>query len=265
VKWPAILIFVLSTAWSDSTQPSVSDIIRRSVEANEHDWTAAPGYAYFERDQNGRDTRTYEVSVLLGSPYYRLIAVNGRQLSPQEQKEEQQKWREAIAHRRNESPKRRAQRIAQYERDRKRDHLLMEQLAKAFDFTLLGEAQLGPYGVYALRATPRAGYQPPNTEAQVLTGMQGKLWIDRKTSQWVKVEAEVMHPVSIEGFLARVEPGTRFEFEKMPIAEGVWFPKHFAMKSQSKILFLFTHKTQADETYFDYHKSSPVQAADGRH
>jgi hypothetical protein len=41
----------------------------------------------------------------------------------------------------------------------------------------------------------------------VLTGMEGKLWIDEKTFQWVKVEATVIRPVSIEGFLAEVEPG----------------------------------------------------------
>jgi len=37
-----------------------------------------------------------------------------------------------------------------------------------------------------LKATPRPGYEPPNNEAKVLTGMEGKLWIDEKTFQWVK-------------------------------------------------------------------------------
>jgi hypothetical protein len=59
---------------------------------------------------------------------------------------------------------------------------------------LLGEQKLGPYDVYVLRATPRPGYHPPNRDTQVLTGMQGMLWIDRNTCQWVKVEAWVVHP-----------------------------------------------------------------------
>jgi hypothetical protein len=86
--------------------------------------------------------------------------------------------------------------------------------------------------------------------------MEGKLWIDKQTYQWVRVEAEVVHPVSIAGFLAQVQPGTRFELDKMPVAEGLWLPKHFSMKAQAKILFLFSHNTQDDETYFDYHKAS---------
>jgi hypothetical protein len=132
----------------------------------------------------------------------------------------------------------------------------MDQLTKALDFTLVDEQMLGPYKVYVLKATPRHGYKPPNYEAKVLTGMEGKLWIDEKTFQWVKVEARVISPVSIGGFLAQVKPGTHFELQKMPVADNVWLPKHFAMKSEAKVLFLFTRKSQADETYYSYHKAT---------
>ena len=257
----ATLIFVVSAAMTYFAPPDVQTIIQRSVEANTGDWKAAPDYAYFERDRQGTGTTTFEVSMILGSPYRRLAAVNGKQLSSKDQEKERQKLGEAIVQRRNESEWERAQRIAKCQRDRKRDHLLMEQLTKAFDFRLLGEQELGGHDVYALQATPHAGYKPPNTEAQVLTGMQGELWIDKKTFQWVRVEAEVTHPVSIEGFLARVEPGTRFELEKMPVTGDVWLPTHFAMNSRSRILFLFSHKTQEEETYFDYEKTAPIQVA----
>ena len=81
----------------------------------------------------------------------------------------------------------------------------MDQLTKALDFKLVGEQKLGSYKVYVLKATPHPGYEPPNYEAKVLTGMEGKLWIDEKTFQWVKVEATVLRPVSIGGVLAQVE------------------------------------------------------------
>jgi hypothetical protein len=194
--------------------------------------------------------------MILGSDYQRLIAVNGKPLAPEEQATEQQKLEKVVAQRQGESEEQRAQRIAKYENDRKRDHLLMEQLTVALNFKLLGEQKLGPHEVYVLQATPRTSYQPPNTETKVLTGMRGKLWIDKRTYQWVKVTAEVVHPVSIEGFLAQVQPGTRFELEKMPVADGIWLPKHFSIRARAKVLFFFSYKTQDDETYFDYHKAS---------
>ena len=138
---------------------------------------------------------------------------------------------------------------------------MMEQLVDAFNFKLLGEQKLDGFDVYVLSAKPRPGYQPPNIETKALTGMRGKLWIDKKTFQWVKVTAEVVHPVTIEGFLATIEPGTRFELEKMPVADGVWLPKHFAMRSRARILFFFPRKQQEDETYFDYQRLTPESSA----
>lgn len=130
----------------------------------------------------------------------------------------------------------------------------MEQMVKAFDFKKIGESRLDGHNVYILQATPRPGYKPPNMAAQALTGMQGTLWIDKDTFQWVKVEAKVTHPVTIEGFLAEVEPGTYFELEKAPVAPGVWLPKHFSMRSHAKVLYLIPHQDEEDDHFFNYHK-----------
>jgi len=69
-----------------------------------------------------------------------------------------------------------------------------------------------------------------------------------------------MRPVSIEGFLARVEPGTRFQLEKAPVTTDVWLPKHFSMRARAKVLFLFRHNGEENETYFNYHKAEPFSA-----
>ena len=255
-------IFAVPTLSADP-QYDAQEIIQRSVEANDADWKAGPQFDHFERDQQAHGgSKTYQVLMIMGSPYERLVAVNGAPLSPEQQAEEQQKLDAAITQRRNESEGERAERIAEYEKDRRRDHLLMEQLTEAFDFTLTGEQKLDGHDVYVLKATPRVDYQPPNMECQALRGMQGELWIDKETFQWVKVEAQVVRPVSIEGFLARVEPGTRFELEKMPVEDGIWLPKHFAMKSQARVLFFFRRTSQDDETYYGYRKaeSFPGQA-----
>lgn len=250
-----IIVCVLLLTGAVAAQ-DVETIIQRSVQANESDWAADPQYDHYETDQeDGNPPQTFEVQMLLGSPYKRLVAVNGKGLSVEQQASEQRKLQQAIARRQAETPQQRAQRIAQWERDRKRDHLLMEQLTKAFNFKLLGEQQLGPYRVFTLKATPRPDYKPPNMQAQVLTGMQGKLWIDTKTFQWVKVQAKVIQPVSIEGFLATVEPGTHFELEKAPVDNGVWEPVRFSMKAQAKVLFLFHHRSQENDVYFGYRKS----------
>ncbi len=256
----SIVILVMTAASLCFAQIDVPAIIQRSVEANARDWNANPQYNCFERDRDPHGSKTYQDLMLYGSPYQKLVAINGKPLSRQQQDEQENKMNAEIARRRAESPQQRAARIAQYQKDRTRDHLLMQQLTEAFDFRLIGELKLDGYEVYVLKATPKPGYKPPNTDTQVLKGMQGKMWIDKKTFQWVKVEAQVLHPVSIEGFLAQVEPGTRFELEKKPVDDDIWLPTHFSMSAKARIIHLFTHRSQENDTYYDYQKA-PASSA----
>jgi len=230
----------------------VQTIIQKSVAATEEDFKLAPQYNHKEQDRTSEGPKTYQVTMIEGTPYQRLIAVNGRPVSPQQAEEEKKKQEKAVRERRAESAQQHQERIAKYEKERKRNHAMMEQLTRAFKFQLLGQGKARGFTVYILKATPRPGYQPPNLETQVLLGMQGELWVDVKTYQWVKVTARVIHPVSIEGFLAEVEPGTQFELEKSPVASGVWQVTHFSMKSQAKVLHLFNRVSSEDDTYFDY-------------
>lgn len=236
----------------------VKTIIEKSVEANRVDFRAAPEFSYHERDRmEDGSTKTWLVTMIEGSPYQRLIAENGKPLSKERSDQEEQKLRQETSRRKSESASDRQNRIAKYQKDRKRDNAMMQQLTAAFDFKLIGKRVVGSRKVYVLRATPKPGYQPPNMETQVLPGMQGEMWIDTQTYQWVKVTARVIHSVAIEGFLAEVEPGTKFELEKMPVTDGIWLPKHFAMKSQAKVLYLFNRASQDDETYSDYKRVGP--------
>jgi hypothetical protein len=262
-----VLLFALMLGSSDSSprRMNADEIIQKSAQAIKHDWELAPEFECSERDREGGGTKTYEDLMIAGSPYQKLISLNGKPLARDQAADEEKKLEQAISERQSESPQQRAQRVAKYEADQKRNHQMMEQMVKAFDFAVTGETRLDGHDVYVLRATPRPGYQPPNMETQALTGMQGRLWIDKSTFQWVKVEAEVTHPVSIEGFLAEVEPGTHFELEKAPVAPGVWLPKHFAMRSHAKILFLIPHDGQEDDTYFNCHEATSVQNPTAKH
>lgn len=240
-------------------QVDANAIIRHSVEVLKKDFEAAPRYDNFERDGGLHRSKTYQVMMILGSPYRRLVAVNGVKLSPQDRQKEEQKLEHEVAERCAESQSQREKRLQDYEKDRQRDHRMMEQLTKAFDFRLLSQQTLNGRKTWILSAYPRPGYQPPNDETKALTGMRGKLWIDEATFQWVKVYAWVIRPVSIEGFLATVEPGTQFELERSRVAEGVWLPSHFSERANAEILSFIAHRSYDNETYFDYQAADQVK------
>jgi len=264
MMWMTVTRFILLTALAVSCFagqfPNVASIIAKSVQANDADWKADPHYDYTEKDGTGANAVTYRVTMMMGTPYSQRVMENGSPLPPAQAQEEQQKYERTLAARRAESSWERARRIASWKRDRGRGHLLMSQLTRAFNFRIVRQQSLDSRQVWVVKATPRPDYQPPNMEAQALKGMTGTLWIDTQTCQWVKVEARVVRPVSIEGFLAKVEPGTYFELEKAPVSSGVWLTSHFAMRSTAKVLGMFHRRSAEDETYSDYRLSSAPPA-----
>lgn len=248
-----VLAFSLAgTPFAAAQQPDVQTIIEKSVQANWNDFKAAPDFNYKETDKTLTGSRTYQITMVEGTPYRRLIEVNGQPLPPDLARQQMEKQEQVAAQRRAETPEQHQARIAKWQQNRTRDNEMMAQLTKAFDFRLIGEGKARGFDVWMLKATPRPDYQPLNMNAQVLLGMQGELWIDRKTYQWVKVTAQVIRPVSIEGFLAEVEPGTRFELEKSPVSGGTWQITHFSMRSHARVLFLFARNAAGDSSYFDF-------------
>jgi hypothetical protein len=232
--------------------PDANTIIQRSVDAMHRDWQSAARYIHLERDMEAHGSKTFQILMIEGSPYQKLTAVNGKPLSEAEAKKEEEKLRHEIASRCGESPDDKRKRIAEYKKDQERDREMIGELTKAFTFRVAGRQRVNGHQTWLLNATPKPGYQPPNLETKALTGMEGKLWIDTATFEWVRVEAHVVHPVSIEGFLATVEPGTVFELVRAPAGKGFWAPAHFSERSKARILGLIGHSTHDDETYTNY-------------
>ena len=260
----AVVIAVESVLWGAvSGTPPVQQIVRRSVENINVDWSAAPGFNFQERDvitkAGSGSSKTYAVLMIDGSPYKRLTAMEGRPLPAVKAAAEGQKLQQEIARRRNEPPRARQKRIAGYQRERKQDNALMREMVEAFDFKLAGEEMVGGRRCFVVDATPRPGYVPRSRDTRVLKGMRGKMWIDEQQYQWVKVHAEVFRPVAFGLFIAHVEPGTAFTLEQRPVEGNLWLPSHFAMSVNAQILILSRRYTD-DETYSDYRPAGTAEA-----
>jgi hypothetical protein len=250
------VLTLLCSAFAFGARPSVQEIISQSIEKNEKNWRAATQYTFNERDvvtENGKVIeRTFKVLMIEGSPYNELIAEDGEALSQERAAAEERKLEQEISRRRRETPSARDRRIAAYERDREQEHVLMNELAMAFDFNLIGEEQLNGHDCYVLEATPRPGYRPTSNETKVLTGMRGMMWIDMHEYQWVKVQAQVFRTVSVGLFIAHVQPGTEFTLEKAPVDNDVWLPSRFATEVRATALMFWSKKFSRSETYSNY-------------
>ena len=244
-----------------SSAPQISEIVSKSVAANTADWNAQPQYSHKERTvkskvgANGRvqnvQARTYEISMLEGSPYSRLVQIDGHALSAAQQAQEQIKFNAETARRRNESASEHQARVSKYRAERAEEHMLMQQMVNAFTFTMAGEERVEGVDCYVLDARPNGAYNPPVEKARVLLGMKGRLWIGKEHYHWVKVEAEVINPVQFGLFVAKVKPGTRFELEQAPEGD-VWLPRRFSESVNATVFGLYCMRSNEEEVYSDY-------------
>jgi hypothetical protein len=240
------------------------EIVQRSVQNTNADWAAAPQFHYIERDvitKGGKRTeQTYRVFLIEGSPYHQLIAIDGQELSSSQAADQQRRLRQEINRRQKETPAQRTKRIAAYRNQRRQDHELMQQMAKAFRFQLTGQDMVNGRRCYVLQATPLAGYVPTSRDTKVLKGMRGTMWIDTEQYQWVKVHAEVFRPVAFGLFIAHVEPGTEFTLEHEPIEGNIWLPSHFTTRVRANVLF-FSRRSTEDDTFTDYRRGGAATNA----
>ena len=238
-----------------STTTNAVDIVQRSVMVLERDWQAAPEYSFVENDIEVKDgTRSQRKSAVImidASPYWMLLEENGKPLTREREANERRKLAQQISVRRGQSTADRQRRIAQYDKERRQDNALIREMTEALDFKLAGEETLHGHSVYVLQASPKPGYEPKSLETRVLTGMRGTLWVDRKSYQWVKVEAEVFRPVAFGLFIAKVQTGTRFSLEQSPVSDSVWLPSRFTMTVNASIFWWHKASTE-DESFFAY-------------
>ena len=246
LSWPAAM-----------PEPNVPKIVERSAQEITADWNQAPEYSFVEREavskhDSGQSVKTYQVFQIEGSPYNRLTAVNDQPLSAAQQAEEERKLRNEIQKRQQESEHERAKRVEKYQKERRQDCALMEGMVDALDFQIVGQETIDGRDCWVLNATPKPGYQPTKRELKVLAGMRGRLWIDKATSHWVKVQAEVFQTVSLYGFFAKVRPGTRFLLEQQPVTGNLWLPKHLSTHVNASAFGFINEDLVDDETYSNY-------------
>ena len=95
---------------------------------------------------------------------------------------------------------------------------------------------LDRYGLGArTRALAARLYQPRSRPTKIFRSVRGKLWIDRLSYQWVKVEAEVIQPVSWGLFLVRLDSGAKVSMEQTRVNDEVWLTKRVLATGSARI------------------------------
>ncbi len=225
-------LLLLAAISMPAAEPDAEQLVRRSMEIFEESWSATRNREYDERvrkidlDKDGNekklDIKSFRVFQIDGSPYRRLISRFDEPLSPAEEESERIKLKEQKALRGSESERKRLNRSRKYDRRRAQTSDALAEIPNAFELELQGTEAVGERMAYVIGVRPRPGYKPVSLRARVFTQLHGKLWVDQESGAWLKVEAELMGPVTFGWFLVRLHKGARVEIMNEEIGDGRW-------------------------------------------
>ena len=242
------------------TPTDPTEIIRRSVDHDMINFEHLKNYTYAERDERraydkqGKlkktEIETYEVLILGGRDYERLIGHDDKPLPEREARREQGKMDKELARREHESVADKAKR----EKERQEERRFLNEVPEAFTFHLVGEEAVSGKSAWVITADPRTDYKPKDRRARLITKLRGKIWIDKGEYQWVKVEAEAIGALSFGLGLVRIEPGAIVHFEQTRINDEVWLPAIARIYANARLAIFRQVHSELDMMFRDYRK-----------
>ena len=259
-----LLFLAAGAAAAQAPQPDALEIIRRSVEQDRANFERARDYTFIERaetrelDSKGKakkvGSETFDVLILGGRPYKKLIAKDDQPLSAKEAAKAEADFEKELKKRQGENEKERRRLAEQEERRRRQSRAFLKEIPQAFDFRLVGEEQVDGQTVWVISAEPRPDFRPKAKRADLLAKFRGRIWIDQKELQWVRVEAETVDTVSFGLFLARLGKGAKLTFEQRRVNGEVWLPSRASTKLDARLALVRKLNVEMDVAWRDYRK-----------
>ncbi len=242
------------------------ELVRRAIAqdqlslARRKDYTWQASSVAHHYDSHGKIEATkqeaWESLVLDGMAYRKTTARDGRPLSENEQRAEQQRLDRLTQRLTTETAAERQHRLDEAEKQSRREWAFLSELPDLFHLRMDGETTIDGRPVWIVAGEPRPGAQPKSRDAKMLLKVHGRMWIDKATGQWAKVEAETTDTISWGVFLARLHPGAKLVFEQTQVDGETWLPKRLYMSGSGRV-GLVKRLTEDDEIeWHNYRKFS---------
>jgi hypothetical protein len=206
---------------------TADEIMTRAVERAESPaaTTSRPDYTYRKHtvtdelsgkgDFKDRKEKIYEVSVVSGLSSLKLLQVNGKKLTPQELKKQEQ--REAAERAKlTDSP--------ENAKASQRENVLTSEIAARYSFSLVETTTLNSRPCYAITFKPKT---PAAAEKKLLdrflNQMAGTVWIDSEDFEIAKAQVHLCSEVELWGGVAGKLKRCDYTLVRTRLSDGNWF------------------------------------------
>jgi len=238
---------------ASETLPEASEVTLRMIERSRAVAQADQGtqYTYQKRsllerlDTKGNSLKSeekiYQVTLIGGFPFKRLIKIQGRDLSPEELRAEDiqdGKFRKKFVSADKNKP------------DVRKEGLVTPELLDRYQFVVEKRVILNNRPTLVLRFRPKEGKLPSSAiEDKLLNPLAGRLWIDEEDADTARLEVNLVEPVYLGwfGLLGSLTQCDLFlERQRMP--DGVWINTKQALLIECRKLIATMRFRTTDES-----------------
>ena len=232
--------------------PAASEVTRRMIERSRAvAQSEGTEYTYQKRslmerlDADGHSLKSeekiYQVTLIGGFPFKRLIKIQGRELSPEELKAQdtkERKFRQKFVSTDLNNP------------DVRKQGLVTPELLDRYQFEVEKRVILSNRPTLVLRFKPKEGKLPSrNLEDKLLNPMAGRLWIDEREADTARVEVSLVEPVYL-GWFGMLGSLTQCDLtlERQRMPDGVWINTKQALLIECRKLIATMRFRTTDES-----------------
>jgi hypothetical protein len=228
------------------TLPEASAVTQRMVERSQAIAQAdqGPQYAYQKRyllerlDADGHtlksEEKIYQVVLIGGFPFKRLVKIQGRELSPEALRREdakEEKFRQRFV---SADPKKLVAR---------KEGMVTPELLDRYQFVVEKRIVLSNRATLVLTFKPKEGNLPSSTiEDRLLNRMTGRLWIDEGDADTARLEVSLAEPIFL-GWFGLLGSLTQCDMtlERQRMPDGAWINTRQALLIQCRKLTATMH------------------------
>ena len=199
-----------------------------------------------EYDKNGKVTKKevheYTFFYLNGDEITTLVKKDGKALSDEEQKKENDKTKKRIEEAQKEEKKKEEKEAKAKEQGKDPkdpDEPGVEMFLRVSQFVNPRRERFRGQDTLVFDFEPNPEYKPKNMAEKVVKELAGVIWVDEKAKDVVRLEAYFVGDVHIAGgLLANVQKGTGFVFEQAYINNEVWLPTYLEANIGARVLLV---------------------------
>ena len=241
------LVFSLSIAVpaEDEISPMSAAELMGQVVANElNDRTQQRKWMYTIAKREGKQTLTEEQVETRNGPLYRLRAINGIPLDPDQRQQDNARLDRLLN-----DPGQQLKNKRGYDEDEQKLEKLMRLMLGAFFFHYDGvEGNL-----VRIKFRPNPNYNPPTYEARVAHGMAGTILIDAQQKRLARLSGQLINRVEFGyGVLGHIDDGGTIEIGRIQVGSSEWKTALINVQLSGRLIFFKTIDKQEYQTRSDF-------------